>query len=105
MDSIYKEASDNLLHQNGLIVLGRGVGINRLIMTSLAPYIASSSAQPQVSNKLTFIVNASANFHSILCQCLYPLGYTPSQIPKVELSTILHIHIITTVLQSVDNYQ
>ena len=88
MDAILQEACLSLQETDGLLILAHGLGLLRLLLRSISPYLTikeDSSSSPA----LIFIVNADNSCIQLLREGLFAEGFLPSMIPKVRTLIII----------------
>jgi hypothetical protein len=88
MDTYIKIAFEELLHEDGLAVMAKGMGIQRLLIKFLQYYsMPQSIAENEKKPKLVFCINAHGMEESIL-NGLLAEGLMPHQLPKVIYTCI-----------------
>ena len=110
MDNYLQDIFEELYRDDGMAVVGRGLGVRRLLLKFLEKYCldnssalncpsanavnssaavlatkSSSGSSNQVAKKIVFCINAGGNEDSIL-NGLLAEGVLPHQLPKVNLN-------------------
>ena len=82
IDEYLKIAFSELFNEDGLLIMGPGLGIISLLAMFIKLY--SSSKDLESKKKLVFCINLNDN-ENIILDVLYSQGCFPSQLPKVKL--------------------
>jgi hypothetical protein len=78
MDIYLKEAFEELYKQDGLTVMGKGLGINRLLAKFIQLYCSK-----QMQKRLIFCVNCSNDMIDSISNTLFRDGLKPTELPTV----------------------
>lgn len=85
MDTYIASAFKELFNQDGMTVMGRGLGINRLLLKFIQ-YYTNPPIEKDKKKKLVFVMNTSSDLIDIITNGLLAEGLLPYQLPRVVTS-------------------